>query len=230
MKNVDLHLLMNYILQIDTSSENGIIILSAEGKIIGERRIEDSRSQASTINSFIGELMTEANIVFSSLAAVAVIGGPGSYTGLRIGMATAKGICYAYDLPLIVHSKLKLLALQNTNRTGQLGGIIKAREGEFYWTIYEESQEVISPKHSFEEEIAGFIFEQTIAMQFTGEMSEALTELLYQKGGILVTDVDINTQYWSEECQKSYLNETFMSLSYSEPEYLKKPFVISKST
>ena len=131
---------MKYILHIDTSAEPGMAALSSEGRVLAQRQIAESRQQASLLNVLIEELFTELSLKAKDLSAVAVCAGPGSYTGLRIGMAAAKAFCYVWDLPLLAHNKLTLLAVQMAKFAPQFSAYLpclNVRENEFFAALYD---------------------------------------------------------------------------------------------
>src|SRR5882672_2766392 len=101
---------MEYLLHIDTSTDTGLLAIGCDGQLLAHSMIEESRNHAGTINNMINSLLADAHISFRQLSAVAVCAGPGSYPGLRIGLATAKVLCYALEKPLILDNKLTVLA------------------------------------------------------------------------------------------------------------------------
>lgn len=101
---------MALLLNIDTATETGSIALSDGITILGEMINEDQKDHAAWIHNAINELIKNAQRSLHELKAVSVTAGPGSYTGLRVGMATAKGICYVLKIPLITESTLKVMA------------------------------------------------------------------------------------------------------------------------
>src|ERR1035437_1453422 len=101
---------MQYLLHIDTSTDTGVVALNCDGVILAYKVNEEARNHASTINIMIEKLLAGVKISLSDLDGIVVCAGPGSYTGLRIGLATAKGLCYALNVPLILDNKLTLLA------------------------------------------------------------------------------------------------------------------------
>ena len=104
---------MSYILNIESSTTNCSISLALNGKVIAiKEKNDESYSHSTKLHSFIDEVLKESNVSSRELSAIAVSKGPGSYTGLRIGVAAAKGLCYALDLPLISVSTLLVLAKQ----------------------------------------------------------------------------------------------------------------------
>ena len=107
------NLIMSIILNIETATKNCSVALAKEGKTIACKEIaEQNFSHAEKLHVFIEELLVENNLQFSDLNAIAVSQGPGSYTGLRIGVSSAKGFCYAMNIPMIAIDTLQLLAKQ----------------------------------------------------------------------------------------------------------------------
>lgn len=148
---------MSVILNIDTATEEASVCIAKDGIPIAIRVNGEQKDHAAWIQVAISELLEEASLVMQDMQAVAVTEGPGSYTGLRVGMATAKGICYALQIPLITVNTLKAMAygaklqwlpLKNTNGTRVLlCPMIDARRMEVFIAVYDEAlQEVIHPK------------------------------------------------------------------------------------
>src|SRR5687767_9103253 len=101
---------MSMILNIDTAIESGSISLTNKDQLIALRTKENVKEHAAWLHVEIEEMMKTCGCSFSNLDAVAVSNGPGSYTGLRIALSTAKGICYAMNIPLITYSTLQVMA------------------------------------------------------------------------------------------------------------------------
>ena len=102
---------MCYILNIETSSTNCSVSLSKEGKLIAlEEKNNEKYSHSTKLHSFILNVLTKAEVDINELSAISVSKGPGSYTGLRIGVAAAKGLCFSLEIPLISISTLLILA------------------------------------------------------------------------------------------------------------------------
>lgn len=98
------------ILNIDTATETGSVCLARDGVVLESRTSGEQKDHAAVITPFIRELTEECGVAMEELEAVAVSAGPGSYTGLRVGVSTAKGLCYALDLPLIAIGTLRIMA------------------------------------------------------------------------------------------------------------------------
>src|SRR5215510_5471433 len=101
---------MALILNIDTATESASLALSEKDRIIGITKNKEIRDHASWIHKAIQGLLDKVGQSLPQLAAIAVTAGPGSYTGLSVGMATAKGLCYVLGIPLIVENTLKVMA------------------------------------------------------------------------------------------------------------------------
>ena len=104
---------MSYILNLETATKNCSVSLAKDGKtIFCKEMAEQGYSHAEKLHVFIEEILKEVKVDFSEIKAVAVSKGPGSYTGLRIGVSAAKGLCYAAGIPLIAVDTLAVLANQ----------------------------------------------------------------------------------------------------------------------
>ena len=219
---------MKYILHIDTATDTGIVALSGNGVLLRSRTNDEPRNQAAAINSMIKETLDEAEISSRELSAIAVCGGPGSYTGLRIGMATAKGFCYALNIPLIVDNRLTLLA-QQTNRKyassyAQYISLLVAREKEYFISIYNNDMVcILPPQHVTEERLNELINKKERTYIVTNTPNEIIINL-----GIndLVIDNDIKTDLnsWIIDAFDKYNCNAFVNLSEAEPFYLKQVY------
>ena len=131
---------MAYILNIETSTTNCSVSISENGRLIGLK--EDNSleySHAERLHVYIDELLKTANVSKTQIAAVGISKGPGSYTGLRIGVSAAKGLCYALKIPLISILTLEALAHQVMNPEGSIVAMLDARRLEVYSAIYDAS-------------------------------------------------------------------------------------------
>jgi tRNA threonylcarbamoyladenosine biosynthesis protein TsaB len=163
-------------LYLDTSSEASSIMLLQDGKVMAFRTNAIQKDHASLINLHIAELLDEMAIKMSDLAGVCVLNGPGSYTGLRISLATAKGICYACQIPLFLFNRLDLLFHQSSvdkrNETNVVA--ITAREDEYFCASYDyEGNRVIEPGLSTSADISALMAQNTCSLFYIDDtMSE----------------------------------------------------------
>lgn len=128
------------ILLIDTSQETASVALSKEGQVLFSEENKISKEHASWLHTAIGRLLAEAEMTLAELKAVAVIAGPGSYTGLRVGMAAAKGFCYALNIPLITRNTLEVMAESMRpvaeKKKSLICPMIDARRDEVFTALY----------------------------------------------------------------------------------------------
>jgi tRNA threonylcarbamoyladenosine biosynthesis protein TsaB len=130
---------MGFILNIETATKNCSVCLAEEGKIIVLTEYAgEGYTHAEKLHVFIEEALKKANLSFADLDAVAVSMGPGSYTGLRIGVSAAKGLCYALNIPLIAIDTLELLARNTSAVDGVIIPMIDARRMENYTAIFDK--------------------------------------------------------------------------------------------
>ena len=131
---------MIYILNIETSTTNCSVSLSENGHLIGLKEDNSLQySHAERLHVYIDEVLKTAKVSKDQLEAIAISKGPGSYTGLRIGVSAAKGLCYALSLPLISVPTLEALAHQVENPKGTIVAMLDARRLEVYSAIYDAS-------------------------------------------------------------------------------------------
>ena len=152
---------MAIILNIETATKNCSVCLAENGEILAIRELNDGNySHAEKLHPFIQDILKEAEITVGNIDAVAVSKGPGSYTGLRIGVSAAKGICFAIDKPLISIDTLKSLAHSFSIEEGLIASMLDARRMEVYSAVYnpmyEQVREIraeIIDENSFKEEL-----------------------------------------------------------------------------
>ena len=129
---------MAYILNIETATTNCSVSLSFDGEILAIREdYNDKYSHSERLHTYIDEVLKESKIRSNELSAIAVSKGPGSYTGLRIGVSTAKGLCFALDKPLISIPTLESLANQVITDKGVIIPMLDARRLEVYASVYD---------------------------------------------------------------------------------------------
>lgn len=219
--------LMNYTLLIDTSASESIVCLTQNAKIIAHTGNNDSFSQASAINGMIDNVVVQAGITLTDVGVVAVCSGPGSYTGLRVAMATAKGICYATGAQLIMHHKLELMCWQSLKENPLMethAAIINAREGEYFVAAYNQNMEVIiAPAHADEQMCRQALL--TIGMPHiinADSKSLGLAKTLTPHSGLME---GIVPEYWAEWVNRSMESGKYASIHTSEPFYMKDVFI-----
>jgi tRNA threonylcarbamoyladenosine biosynthesis protein TsaB len=225
--NVHLQHDMNYILLIDTSGSKTLVGLSRDGQCIRAEQHDDARSQAAEINGMVDKVCAAAGISLQELSAIAVCAGPGSYTGLRIGLATGKGLAYALNKPLLLHNRLELWAKQvqvKHENAPSVAMILTARENEYFVALYNaQGQELYAPKHLAGEELAAFIaVGNEHSALFAGDPAavQALTGTID-----LVATAETDPASWAAFADLAYQQQQFADLAHSEPFYMKEVFI-----
>jgi len=220
---------MIYILHIDTSGDKAVVALSCNGNLLGSKTNVDTRNHAASLNLLIDDLLTDAGISLQDLYAFAVMGGPGSYTGLRIGLSTAKGYCYALDKPLILTGKLELLTLQQIEKDEPRSDfyitILPARQQEYFCTVYNnEKNQVLAPSHKHEAEMTDIFQQFNGRICISGLLSKSIEELMY-KLNVKISDIQtVDLHFWCQHSFNSYNSNDFVILATAEPFYLKQVY------
>ena len=218
---------MKYLLHIDTSTDTSILAIGCNGELLTYSVNEESRNHAGTINNSINKLLINAEISFEQISAVVVCAGPGSYTGLRIGLATAKGLCYALDKPLILDNKLTLLANNASNEHpnySQYISLLIAREKEYFISIYNNKRTcILQPQHISEEQLSELIEKNKKTFFISNAEKETIEHLIIDD---LKIDNNIKTpvDFWISAAFEKYNCNHFVNLMEAEPFYLKQVY------
>ncbi len=213
---------MSYILNIETATKNCSVALAKEGKtLICKEIAEEGYSHAERLHVFIEEVIAEAGIIFGDLVAVAVSQGPGSYTGLRIGVSAAKGLCFALNIPLIAVDTLQTLASQVRISDGFIVPMIDARRMEVYSAIFDsnfEKKRVVQAEIIEEDSFSNF--EETL--YFVGDCSEKVKTVLIKDNFVfLETILYPSANEMSILSFDKYQKSDTVDVAYFEPYYLK---------
>lgn len=213
---------MSYILNIETATKNCSVALAKDGKTILCKEIaEEGYSHAERLHVFIEAIIKDAGIALQDLSAIAVSQGPGSYTGLRIGVSAAKGLCYALDIPLIAVDTLQALAAQVTISIGLIIPMIDARRMEVYSAIFgptlEKKREVLAQiidDNSFEDR------EETL--YFVGDCADKCKPVLTKENHVFLEEIVYPSakEMSAISFEKFKINDT-VDVAYFEPYYLK---------
>jgi len=213
---------MAYILNIETATKNCSVAIAQDGKTLLCKQIAESGySHAEKLHVFIEELLLELQLNYKDLNAIAVSQGPGSYTGLRIGISAAKGLCYALDIPLIAVDTLEILARQLQVSEGYIVPMIDARRMEVYSAIFDAKyQKVRETQAEIITEDSFTTLEGTVC--FVGDSTEKCATTLTKSNFIFKDNVVYPSanemSYLSNEKYKK--NDT-VDVAYFEPYYLK---------
>jgi tRNA threonylcarbamoyladenosine biosynthesis protein TsaB len=221
---------MSLILQIETATASCSVALAKDGKPVALKEINQRNIHAEVITVFIEELLNTAAVAYSHLDAIAVSCGPGSYTGLRIGISTAKGLCFALDKPLIAIETLEAMAAgvrhsegYNENDKALLCPMIDARRMEVFTAVFDADGNRITPTKA--EIVTAESFERLLECNkilFFGDGAEKCKALLGENPNAVFLPGFINSAaYLSEKAFEKFSQRDFEDVGYFEPYYLK---------
>ncbi len=224
---------MAKILQIETATAVCSVALSINGETISVKEEQGQNLHAANLTLFIDEVIKAAGLSYSELDAIAVSKGPGSYTGLRIGVSTAKGLCYALDKPLIAVETLEMMAAgflaENPAYSGLICPMIDARRMEVYTSVFASSLNVLLPTEAKiidETSFADLLSQHPIT--FLGDGAAKCAEVLTQQNAKFDSANFNSAAYMSKLAIHAFDNSDFEDVAYFEPFYLKD-FVVTQS-
>lgn len=215
---------MALILNIETSTDVCSVCLARDGQVQDIRETNEAYSHNEVIANFIEDLLKSNGIHIKELDAISISGGPGSYTALRIGASTAKGICFALDIPLISVDSLKVIANRSKHHCG-VGGVIvpmiDARRKEVYQSVFDQNLntiEALSPLILDSDSYSSLHEYEEIV--FCGNGAEKAKDILSIKNSVFLptNSSSIGMVTLSEE---KYKNNLFEDLIHYEPNYFK---------
>ena len=219
---------MSYILNIETATKNCSVALAKEGKTILCKEIaEEGYSHAERLHVFIEEIISEAGIQMKDLVAIAVSQGPGSYTGLRIGVSAAKGLCYALNIPLIAVDTLQTLASRVKATDGLIVPMIDARRMEVYSAIFSTN---LDRKREVEAEVIdeNSFADFTEKVYFVGDCNEKCKTVLTKDNFIFLDEIKYpSANEMSVLSFDKYKKNDTVDVAYFEPYYLKDFLIAS---
>jgi len=224
---------MALILNIETATKSCSVAIGKDGKSIANAEIHGLQSHASSLTLLIQKCLEEIGKELTDLDAVAVSEGPGSYTGLRIGLSTAKGICYTLDKPMIAVSTLAALAnatkLTIKNQINVENVIfcpmIDARRMEVYTAIYDSEiqiQKEIQPLIIEDEAYWEAYFNNNQTVIFSGDGAEKCQEVITNENAKFIPQLN-DARGMVEIAEQQFQKKDFADVAYSSPFYLKSP-------
>ena len=222
---------MALILNIDTSTGKAGVCLSKDGSLLALAENQDQKEHSSWLHPAISRLLQETGHGTADLQAVAVTAGPGSYTGLRVGMAAAKGLCYALAIPLITENTLKVMAFAATQQlsgTDLLCPMLDARRMEVFTAVYtNDLTPLLSPTAMIIDENSFSEYLLNRQVSFFGEGSYKCKQLIITPSAAFI-DVPYHAGYLGILSFSRYLQGEFTAVAYSEPVYTKEFYTHTK--
>jgi len=212
------------ILNIETATKNCSVSISKNGETIAYKELNDGNySHAEKLHKLIKQVVLETGIELSNLNAIAVSKGPGSYTGLRIGVSAAKGLCFALNLPLISVNTLQSLALSIAIDKGYKISLLDARRMEVYSQVFNEKTVKIREVHA--EIITSDSFSEYLNDQkvyFLGDGAEKCKEMITHENAIFIDEKFPSSKEMSAISYEKFKKNDFEDIAYFEPFYLKE--------
>lgn len=216
---------MALILNIDTATEKGSISLSKDGISLSISENGEQKDHAFWLHTAVEKIMAGNGFSMRDLDAVAVTSGPGSYTGLRVGMAAAKGFCYGLQIPLVTENTLKVMAFaarEQVASTDFLCPMIDARRMEVFIAVYQNDMVEHLPVTAMiidEKSFADLLRDHSVS--FFGGGSYKCKHLITSSNA-LFSEINYNAGYLGILSFLRYLQREFTELAYSEPAYTKE--------
>ncbi len=225
---------MALILNLDTSTQICSVALSLDGELLGLKESREDKSHASLLAVFINQILGENEKSAKDLDAIAVSKGPGSFTGLRIGVSTAKGLAYASGIPLISVDTLSSLAagvigghqltkeVHTQEKSLLLCPMIDARRMEVYTAVFHLSGEMIEPisaKIIQEDSFRDFLEQSRVV--FFGNGAAKCREIIKHPNAIFLEGIETSASYMISLAESAWQQKCFEDVAYFEPFYLK---------
>jgi len=213
---------MACILSIESSTQVCSVALSNDGQLVWYKENNEHFSHSHVIGTYVLESMHIIRDNSLKLDAVAVSEGPGSYTGLRIGVSMAKGLCFGLDIPLIAISSLKVMASQFAPSSSFLCPMFDARRMEAYVALYDGNLNELEPSRSIvitEDSYADILTYNKVI--FFGNGSEKLKNLICSKNAEFIDNIHPSAKNMIFEAENANCKKMYVDIAYFEPYYLK---------
>ena len=222
---------MGLLLHIDTATEHASVCVTNDGAIIGFAENADQKNHGAFLQPAIKQIFGESDFLLKNIDAISVSNGPGSYTGLRVGLTSAKGLCYALKKPLITINTLEVMAMAAIKENSYkitppkyFCPLIDARRMEVFTAIYDASLKIILPPcaiilndNSFENYL------KNDAILFSGNGHQKLKTVI-ENANANYSSVQHTAIHLSYLAEQNFSKKMFANLAYCEPFYLKAFF------
>ena len=215
---------MAKIITIDTSTTVCSVALHEDGKLIGSKINQKEKSHSKDVTLMVEEVVETAGIALKDVDAFAISKGPGSYTGLRIGVATVKGYCFALDKPMLSINTLDGMwyEMKEKHEASYYIPMIDARRMEVYTKVFDGSQSLVETEAKILDENSFAEFTEQGKTIFCGDGSGKFKDLVGEKENyVFINDVFPNAEFMGKQVYELFKAEAFEDLAYFEPYYLK---------
>lgn len=219
---------MAIILNIETATKNCSVSISKSGEIIAFKEFNDGNySHAEVLHLFIIDILKDVKLSLNTIDAIAVSKGPGSYTGLRIGVSAAKGFCFALQKPLISVDTLTSLSYAISIEEGVIITMLDARRMEVYASVFNHKHEQIREIKSEiinENSFSEFLSSQKV--YFLGDGALKCKEIITHENAFFLDDIFPSSKEMGILAFQKFKNNDFEDVAYFEPFYLKDFMVV----
>ncbi|MEC4112858.1 tRNA (adenosine(37)-N6)-threonylcarbamoyltransferase complex dimerization subunit type 1 TsaB [Myroides pelagicus] len=212
------------LLNIETATKNCSVSLSVDGQLVKLQEIaEENFSHAEKLHVFIEAVLASVGKTLKDLDGIAISQGPGSYTGLRIGVSSVKGLCYGLSIPMIAVDTLEVLARAVPYTDGLIVPMIDARRMEVFASVFDQTYQQLQPieavvidENSFQE------LRQVDKVYFVGDGAAKCEEILKQDNFTFLSKIVYpSAKEMVTISYQKYINKEFVDVAYFEPFYLK---------
>jgi tRNA threonylcarbamoyladenosine biosynthesis protein TsaB len=214
---------MACLLSIESSTQICSAAVSVNGELVWEKKNTELSSHSVVLGIYVAEAVRFIQENRFGLDAVAVSEGPGSYTGLRIGVSLAKGLCFGMDIPLIALPTLKIMATRFVPAASYLCPMIDARRMEVYTALYDGDLNEIEPVRAAiidEDSYRDVLAQHEII--FFGNGAEKCKTVIRSSNAVFVDGIYPLASNMIEEAGQAFLRKDFADVAYFEPFYLKE--------
>ncbi|MDP1747552.1 MAG: tRNA (adenosine(37)-N6)-threonylcarbamoyltransferase complex dimerization subunit type 1 TsaB [Bacteroidota bacterium] len=228
---------MALILNLETSTTVCSVSLSKDGRLLAVKEQNGDYSHAENLTLFIEDVLQQADVKLSNVDAIAVSKGPGSYTGLRIGVSTAKGLCYSLNKPLIAISTLQHISLSISedsqspisNLKSLFCPMLDARRMEVYCAMFDSLNNEIRSitAEIIDEQSFSDLLNNNVIYFFGDGAAKCKDVLSANKNAIFIDDIFPSSKNMISLSEQAFVNKEFEDVAYFEPFYLKD-FVAGK--
>ena len=217
---------MAYILNIHTATETAIVTIADDSVVLATLTNEESKQHAAFIHLAIDKLLKDQHLAIKDLDAIGVSSGPGSYTGIRVGLAAAKGLCFALNIPMITYNSLELMALSAIDFAKDEKGfycpMIDARRMEVYTALYTSNeQELTAPSAMILNEDSFAQILRSGKVYFSGSGADKFKKIIKNPNAIFLPLV-ISPDSMAKLSFKKFNKNEFVEAAYFNPLYIKE--------
>lgn len=215
---------MPVILSIETSTSICSVAVHQDGALISLKELNESGAHSEKLMGMIDSVLLEADLEYAQLDALAVSEGPGSYTGLRIGVSTAKGLAYALEKPLIGINTLQAIASSRDYQKDEIGiAVLDARRMEVYSQAFGQNLTELSPIESvILDDDAYSSYLRSYKVYFSGDAVEKVKSLINHENAVFLENAGLSANHLGKLAFEKFTRSDFEDIAYFVPNYLKE--------